>query len=708
MYVIKSNGKKQSFFPNKIFNRIKKAAEGLEIKSDELFTDCVQGLVDGMTTEELDKHIASTAANKMVLHNDYNIFASRILISRHSKKIGVEATDTDYMYDFIGFNSFLYKYSIKNDKKEPLELPHMMYKRVSDYLFEDENVLGVTNKIYDTELADRNISVATPQLMNFGTSRKSGISCNITSLIDDSKEGILDTLNAASISSSDGAGIGLHIHNLRSRKTLVSSFKGFAGGVTRFCDMVQSHMRFFKQGNRSGSAAVYLGVWHLDVEDFLHLRLQIGEERNRTRDLFTAVCIPDLFYEKLNFGDDDWYLFCPHQVKQAGFEPLYDVYGDKFKERYNELVKAGIGTKVSLKKIWNMILTSAAEAGLPYVWNWCNANKRNPQSNIGIRRGSNLCIEYYGVSRPNYTSQCNLGLIPLHNLDKNDFEEVARRVRILTIGLNKAIDKTVWSTKDAEAAGEDQRTIGIGIGGLADYMAKHKIVFDSDEALEFNKKLMEVMYTTAKETSSELAVKYYKKSYSAWKGSEYEKEGTPMSNSLLLCLMPSASTSALLGVNECFEPFHSNMFLRRLDVGEFVVVNKYLQKELQELGMWNSYIISLILKDEGSIQNIPTIPDDIKQRYKTIFEYKQKNLIDLAVVRQENIDQGQSMNLYFKEATTGKIGGALNYGWKKGLPTGSYYIKTESVLKAPTRLAVNSDLTEKPKDSLFECFNCSA
>lgn len=705
MNIIKQDGSSQKFTPNKILTRIKRLSKGLKVSPEEVFTDSVSGIVDGITTKEIDNLIANTAANKMLISYDYSKLAAKIVLTRQSKIIGVEPVDSDYLMDFVAIVSFLHKYSTKNDKGEPTELPHMMYRRVADHLFKDSK--EEADNYYD-ELRFRNISVATPQLMNFGTNRGSGISCNITSLVEDSKEGILETLNSAALSSSDGAGIGMHIHNLRSKESLVSSFKGLAGGVTRYCDMLQANMRFFKQGNRSGSAAVYLGIWHRDVEDFLELRLQVGDEKKRTRDLFTAICIPDLFYEKLNSQDDSWYVFCPYEVKQAGFKPLYNCYGEEFSKLYSELVDAGLGREVSLKKLWTMLLTSQAEAGLPYTFNWCNANKFNPQDNIGIRRGSNLCIEYLGISRPNYTSQCNLGLLPLHNIEKNDFKEIERRTKILVRGLNKAIDVTVWSTDDGKSAGEDQRTLGIGIGGLADYMAKHDIIFDSEEALEFNEKLIEVMYKSAKEESSRLAKEVYKKNYPAWEGSMYEKEGLPMLNSLLLCLMPSASTSTLLGVNECFEPFQSNIFLRRLDVGEFTLVNKYLQEDLTKIGLWTNEIRNKILKGEGSIQDIDVIPERIRLKYRTIFEYKQKNLIDLAARRQKNLDQSQSMNLYFKAATSGKIGGALNYGWKQGLITGSYYIKTQSSLSLPTRLSTDNNIKDKPSDSQFECFGCSA
>ena len=705
MKIKKLNGSLQSFMPNKILNRLKIQSKGLNVNPDLIFKESVSGVYDGMSTTDIDLLLAKTAANKIVDHFDYSYLASRIAITRQSKLIGVEPMDSDFLYDYIGIQSFFFKYSMRDDNENPIELPHMMYKRVAKFLECDK---------YFDDLRYKKISVATPILINSGKQGGSLISCNITTLEEDSTQGILSTLNDISNASRDGAGIGLHIHNLRSKHSIVSSFKGKAGGVVRFADMVQSHMRFFKQGNRSGSAALYLGIWHRDVEDFLHLRLQIGEDRMRTRDLFTSICIPDLFMEKLNSDDDEWYLFCPNDIEKLGGKQLHDTWGQEFKDLYQKYIEAGIGHKTSVKKLWKMILTSQAEAGLPYTFFWDNANKQNPQSNIGIIRGYNLCAEFAGVSNPKYTSQCDLGLIPLHNIEKNDFKEVANRVKKLVTILNKVIDKNNWSTKAAEKAGNHQRAIGIGIAGLADYFAIHKISFESHEAKEFNDKLMETIYSAAKKQSSHLAEKVYKKSYPAWKGSQYEKEGVPMANSLLLCLMPSASTSALLGINEMFEAFYSNVFLRRLDVGEFLIINKYLQGELMELGIWNDNIKNKIIANEGKIQTITEIPEDIRYRYKTIFEIKQKVFIDLAAIRQKHIDQGQSMNLYFEQATTAKMGGALNYAWKEGLPTGSYYVRTVNILNNLSRLAVDKTqeiaTTTKVLDNGHEvqCFGCSS
>lgn len=703
MHIIKSNGQKQQFSPNKLLNRIKTQSKGLNIDEVKVFQECVSGIVEGMTSKEIDNLIAVSAANMIIDDYDYSFLASRIIISRHGKTIGVEPVDSDYLFDFLGITAFLHKYSMRDDNGNPIELPHMMYRRVAEHLFKEKGQKEV-EKQYDFIRFHR-ISLATPQLMNFGTNeRGSGISCNITTLIGDNTDDILETLNTISKSSRDGAGIGLHIHELRSKESLVSSFKGSAGGVVRFADMVQSHMRFFKQGNRSGSAALYLGIWHRDIEDFLELRLPTGDEKMRTRDLFTAVCIPDLFMEKLNNDEDDWYVFCPHEVKQAGFKALHDTWGDEFKELYNSLVSAGLGRKTSVKELWAMVTKSLVESGLPYVFYWDNANRKNMQSNISMLRGSNLCLEYFGVSNPNYTSQCNLGLIPLHNIEKDDFKEVKIRTRQLVRSLNRAIKVNVWSTEAAEKAALDQKTIGIGIAGLSDYLQKYNIPYVSDEAKEFNEKVMKTIYETALDESSKLVSEYG--TYPSWKGSPYQEMGVEVANSLLVCLMPSASTSTLLGVTESFEAPHSNIFVRKVDAGEFTVVNKYLVRRLKDLGLWNNEIKNNIIANQGSIQNIDSIPQDLKETFKTIWEIKMKDYIDIAKIRQQFTDQGQSMNLYFPNPTTGKIGGALNHSWKCGLPSGSYYVKTRSALSAPIRLAV--DVSEKPKDSLFDCFGCSA
>jgi ribonucleoside-diphosphate reductase alpha chain len=702
MKIKKQNNTFQEFMPEKILERIKQQAIGLKVDPNLIFKKAIAGVVDGMATKDIDSLIAKTAADFILHDPDYSYLASRILITRHAKIIDVEPIDSDFLFDYKGFKAFLHKYSQRDDEGNPIELPHMAYARIAEYYW--KNDIDEKLRCYNA-LRTRKQSLATPQVINAGTNNNGLLSCQTYSLEDDSKEGINETLKQISLASADSSGIGLHLHNLRSEHTLVSSFKGKAGGVVKMCKMVESHMGFFKQGNRSGSCAVYLGIWHRDIYPFLELRLQTGEHRRRTPDLFTAVCIPDLFYKLLLKGETEWYLFCPHEVQKAGFKNLYDTYGAEFEDLYYSLIKAGLGYKTDIKKVWFAVLKSMAEAGLPYVFNWGNANKNHPQSNIGICRGYQLCIEFSGISRPGYAAQCDLGLIPLESYGRYPFDAIAETVKGLVRDLNKAIDLTDWSNESAKKAGLHQRSIGIGIAGLADWMHKHKLDFVGDEAKEFNEKLMDCIYNTAKEESHRLAVEQGR-TYGAYKGSKYEAENYPMLNSILVCLMPSASTSLLLGCNESFEPYQGNIYLRNIDAGEFIVINKYMVRELQEMGMWNEDTWISISKENGSVQHLD-VPNDFKQRYKTTWEHSQKDLITLAGLRQKNIDQGQSMNLYFKDATSDKIGGALLYAWQQGLPTGSYYCKTQSKLSQPAGLTTKTKTTVAEGWDI-ECYNCSS
>lgn len=691
MKILKGNKTRQPFNPNKILKRVKDQSKNLNVDPTIVAQKVIAGVMNDMETKDIDALIATTAVNLILEDPDYSYLASRILITRHAKIIGVEPVETDFLFDYKGFKSYLYKYSKRDDMGFPIELPHMSYKRVTKALKMDTE--------YYNALCNHEISMATPIFVNAGRDSGAMISCNLTTLVEDSSEGILKTLDDVSQSSRDGAGIGLHIHSLRSKHSLVSSFKGKAGGVVRFLDMVQSHMRFFKQGNRSGSAAAYLGVWHRDVEEFLELRLHAGEQRMRTPDLFTAICLPDLFWEKYINDDEDWYLFCPHEVQKAGFENLYKFHGADFTEHYNKLVDAGLGFKVKTSDILYKIQKSMAEAGLPYVMNWCNANKNHPQSHLGTCTGSNLCIEIYQMSRPNYTAQCALSSIPLHNLDLNDFEELGRRAKVITRALNSVIENNNWSTEGAANAGKEQRAIAIGIAGLADYMAKHKLDFTGVEAQKFNRKMIETIYNSSLEESCRLGNEgIYKPVFP-----KVHKDGRV--NSTFVALMPTASSATLVGCYESFEPVQANIFQRRIDAGEFTIVNKYMIKELQDRDMWNIDIRNQILANNGSVQSL-NIDEDFKQRYKTIWEHSQKSLINLAGIRQEFVDQGQSMNLYFQDATTGKIGAALKYGWNLGLPTGSYYTKTQSKIDAPVSLVQTK--SEVSPGWEISCYGCEA
>ena len=718
MKILKRDKSTQAFTPNKILTRIKTQSKGLKIDSDVLFQEVIPLITDNITTTEIDEIIAFKSADKIIQHPDYSLLGGRILLSRQSKLINKELQPVDLTYDFFAATTFLSKYSMRDEKKIPLELPSCMYERVSKHLhadneFDREELLE--------ELKSKRGNFATPTYTNAGITKRGGmISCNLTHLEDDSFDGIEETLKKISSASKEGSGIGLLIDPLRSKESIVESFQGNAGGVVRLADMVQSKMRFYKQGSRSGSCALYLSLWHRDIVDFLELTLPIGSAELRTKDLFTSIIVNDLFMEKLEKGED-WYLFCPNDIKKAGLKPLYNLHGDKFNAEYQKAVELGLGKKVNPKDIFDAIIKSQVESGRPYVMFKDNANKRNMQDNIGPIKQSNLCIEVMQASKPKYTPQCTLASVNLAEHD--NLETIAQTTRVLVKALNKVIDENKWSDSWSEKAGLDQRALAIGVAGLADFFAKKKISFESEEAKQWNKDIFETMYKTAILESMKIAEETGK-NYPAWEGSRYSKgetyiegwspkpegEPIPMYNSLLLGLMPTASSAILLGVFESFEPATANLFTRRVGQGEFLVVNKYLVNELIENGFWTSIIIDKVIKNQGSIQNIVEIPEEIRFRYKDVWEISQKTLLDLSIIRNKYVDQSQSLNIYHSDAKYGKIASALMYAWKGGLKTGVYYTRTKSKLEANSKLASNqiTNQPDKPKDTQFECFGCSA
>ena len=717
MRIKKRNGEFQAFMPNKILSRIKQHSKDLDVDSDQLFTEVIPLIYDGMTTTELDELIAFKAADKVISHPDYATLGGRLLLSRQSKLIGKELQEVDMTYDFFAATTFLKKYSVK-EGNTPIELPSCMYERVASHLAVNDK----EKKMFLEELTNKRMNFATPIYTNAGIDKRNGmISCNLTTLYSDSIEGIEETLTKMSYASKEGSGIGLLVDPIRSKHSMVSSFNSNAGGVVRLADMVQSKMRFYKQGSRSGSCALYLSVWHRDIIDFLELTLPIGDEQMRTRDLFTSVVVNDLFMEKLT-NNGDWYLFCPNDIKKSGLKPLHETWGDEFVETYNKAVELGLGFKVNPKSIWDAIIKSQVESGRPYTFFKDNANKRNMQRNIGVVKQSNLCIEITNVSKPGYTSQCTLGSI---NLAMHDtLKSIAKSTRVMVRALNAVIDKNKWSDDWSALAGLDQRSLAIGVAGLADFFAKKKISFESEEAKQWNNDIFETMYKAAVTESMELA-KEQNRNYPAWDGSPYSQgetyipgwsplpagEPIPMLNSLLLGLMPTASSAILLGVFESFEPVTSNLFTRRVGQGEFLVINKHLVKELAEINLWNNDIKNKIVANGGSVQMISEIPDDIKYRYKDVWEIPQKVLLDLSAVRNNYVDQSQSLNVYHSDAKYSKISSALMYAWKVGLKSGVYYTRTKSKIENNTKLSSGggSDTTpKKPDNSQFECFGCSS
>jgi ribonucleoside-diphosphate reductase alpha subunit len=711
MKIIKRDNTTQSFTPNKIYNRIKQQSKGLKVDVDKLFQEVIPLVSDGMTTTEIDEIIAFKSADKIIKHSDYSLLGGRILLSRQSKLIGKPLQNVDLTYDFFSASTFLSKYS-KRIGKVPIELPSCMYERVASYLT-DNNKDKI--ELLD-ELHKKRANFATPTYTNAGIeSRNSLISCNLTTLHSDTIEGIEETLSKISYASKEGAGVGLLIDKLRSKDSIVSSFSGNAGGVVRFADMVQSKMRFYKQGSRSGSCALYLSLWHRDIFDFLELVLPVGDEQMRTRDLFIAVVVNDLFMEKL-LNNEDWYIFCPNDIEKAGLKPLYNVLGDEFKETYEKAISLGLGKKVNPKDIWDAIIRSQVESGRPYVLFKENMNKRNMHDNLGVLTMGNLCIEVLQYSDSGYTPQCTLASINLAEHD--DIDTISRTTKTLVKALNRVIDINKWSDDWSKKAGTDQRAIAIGVAGLADFFAKKKISFESQEAKDWTDKIFETIYKSAVIQSNQLALKY-NRTYPAWEGSKYSKgetyiegwspcemgEPIHVMNSMYIGLMPTASSAILLGVFESFEPVTSNLFTRRVGQGEFLVINKYLVNELDELGIWDDNMINKIIKNRGSVQNITEISEDIRFRYKDVWEIPQKCLLDLSIIRNKYVDQSQSLNVYHADAKYSKISSALTYAWKNGLKTGVYYTRTKSKLETNTKLSSNDEIkkVEKPKDSLFTC-----
>lgn len=713
MKIIKRDGSKQSFMPNKILTRLKQQSKSLKVNTTLLFQKVVPHITDGMTATDIDEIIAFQCADLCIEHPDYSVLGGRILISRQSKLLEIETNPVDDMFDTFAASTFLKKYSMKNAEGIPVEIPSMMHERVANHLYPNS---FKERRRMKNELSEKKINFATPIYSNSGIDGRNGmISCNLTLLKDDSIEGINETLDKISHGSKEGSGIGLNIDVLRSSRSLVKSFKGYAGGVVRFADMVQSHMRFYKQGNRSGSCALYLSTWHRDILEFLELRLPIGEELNRARDLFIAASIDDVFMKALT-GSKKYHLFCPNDIKEAGLKPFHTIHGEEFENEYNKAVELGLGHEIEPRKIWDALIRSQVESGTPYVFYKDNANKRNMQDNIGTISQSNLCIEIMQASKPGYTPQCTLASVNLAEHD--NLKSISKSVKVLVRALNQVIDKNKWSDEWSKNAGLDQRAIAIGVAGMADFFAKKKVSFESEEAKEWTDKIFETMYKSALEESMKLAIETGE-NYPAYEGSMYSRgetyiegwsptdsgEPIPMKNSLLLGLMPTASSAILLGAFECFEPVTSNIFTRMVGDGEFIVVNKYLVQELDELGLWTEDIRNKLIANEGSVQNISEIPEDIRYRYKTVWEIPQKALLDLSIIRNKYVDQSQSLNVYHADAKYSKISSALVYAWKNGLKTGAYYTRTLSKIRANKKLSASDNVQtpKRPENSMFTC-----
>ena len=769
MQVIKRNGQKIDFNPNKILLRIKKQSEGLKVNPDELFLKVTQGIADNMTTNEVDDLISIVAESLSMNHPDYSTLAAKISISKLHKetednfmkatkkqynagllndsyynkvKENIELIESvidytrDFNFDYFGWCSLKDIYLLKMKNGQLVERPQQLYVRVA---------LMVTNNADDfrekyNDLSNQMESPATPIKINIGTKIGQIASCNLSIVPDDSTEGLLEMLGRISISSSKAEGIGLAVSNIRSRETNVGNSDGKAGGIFKYLKVINEALRFWNQrGKRPGSCAIYIEPWHKDIFDILDMRKKTGDDTLRARDLFSALWIPDNFMRAVE-ENTDWYLFCPHEIKVAGLKPFYEIYGAEYEEEYNKAVELGIGTKIKAHDLWLKVLEAQIESGMPYMCFKDSANIKSNQKNMGVIHSSNLCSEIMEVTDANTTAICTLTSIPVQKFVKDDvydYEELGRVARSVTKSLNIAIDVNEYSTEEGRKGGLEQRALGIGIQGLADVFALLKFPFVSPEARQLNKNIFETIYFNALRQSCDLA-KETGLTYSAFEGSpisegifqwqmwnikeenlsgmydwkqlrkDIKKYG--VRNSLVTTCPPTASSARVIGSNEAFEPFTSNLYVRRVTGGEFAMVNKHLVRELEEAGIWNRETLQELMKNDGSVQNIPTISEDIKERYKTVWEISQKALIEMSADRGPFIDQSQSLNIFFSTPTVGKLTTSHTLSWKLGLKTGQYYLRSESVDNKAKHLAIDMDKNkpEKPQDSQFECFGCSS
>jgi ribonucleoside-diphosphate reductase alpha chain len=731
------------------------------IEPMEIAKKVIHGLYDGITSIELDTLAAETAAALTPTHPDYSILASRICVtSLHKRtpksfssvieqlynyvdpKTGLNApmiaddvyeiimnnskdidsqiiADRDLDYDYFGFKTLEKSYLLKIDG-QPAERPQQMLMRVAIGIH--KNDLASAYKTYDL-MSQGYFTHATPTLFNSGTRRPQLSSCFLVSMDDDSIQGIYKTLSDVAQISKNAGGIGLHIHNVRGTGAYIKGTNGTSNGIIPMLKVFNETARYVDQGGgrRKGSFAIYLEPWHCDVEDFLNLRKNHGKEEMRARDLFLALWTPDLFMERVK-ENGDWTLFSPDEAPG-----LDDAYGEDFNKLYTKYEGEGKGRKtVKAQDLWYKIIEAQIETGTPYILYKDSANIKSNQKNLGTIKSSNLCTEIIEYSDSKETAVCNLASIALPKFiipgkkpkyDLNALKDIAYTA---TINLNRVIDVNYYPTKETKASNMKHRPIGIGVQGLADTFAILKIPFESEEANQLDRDIFESIYYGAMCASVDLAEK--EGAYQSFKGSPLskglfqfdlwnEKPGTRWDwedlrervkthgarNSLLLAPMPTASTSQILGNNECFEPFTSNIYIRKTLSGEFPVVNKHLVKDLVKLGLWSESLRDKIIINNGSVQDINEIPDDLKSIYKTAWEMSQKIIIDHAAIRAPFICQSQSMNLFVQDANFAKLSSAHFYGWSKGLKTGSYYIRTKAATTAIKGLGIDTSRAEDIK-----------
>jgi len=711
MKIIKKSGAEMDFSPNKILNRIKKASEELDVDCDKLAQSVISQIKDGITTTEIDEIIISESLAKITLNNDYSFFASNIAMSRdfrvNKKNKFPFNIDKKVNYDYLAYSTFVKSY------KQEDETPQEMYARIADYLGED---IDEKQELVDG-LIEKQFNFATPTTLNAGTGSETFISCDISYLESDSLTGIQNSLTEIAKASKNGAGIGIYIGNLRSSKSRVAG-TGFASGIVRLADMIQSTLRFYNQkGRRPGSAALYAPLWHKDIIPFLELRLNEGDERLRTRDIFTGVVVNDFFMDALN-SNKDFYLFCPYDLEKNGIK-LHEANNEESTLLYNKAVALGLGEKINPKEIWIKMIASQVSTGTPYVIFIDNINKYNMQRHLGVIKSLNLCAETSLFADEFETGQCALGSIPLPYC-----KDIKKASEILSYNINKIIDKNLYPTEKSKLGGLNQRTIGIGVAGLAEYLYEKGLHFEHPDAPKEFKNIAKQMYEGAIKGSQRYYEKYNKQ-FKNYEESDYAnwnlhpckygidiKEldidtSKPVCNTLFIAFMPTASSSNLLSCTEGFEVPQAMVYKRKTDKGEFTIIQNTLVKDLKAIGLWNEELANMIVQSEGSIQNIKFIPLEIREKYKTAYEVSQKKRLDMLIEASPFIDQSYSLNMYYPSGDFTKISSALIYAHKNGLKTGSYYTRAKKKKEGTSDL-FQRNVVEKPKNSMFECFGCSS
>ncbi|WP_297760701.1 ribonucleoside-diphosphate reductase subunit alpha [uncultured Muriicola sp.] len=720
----------------------------------------IEGLYDGVTTSELDNLAAEISATLTTAHPDYAKLAARISVSNLHKNTKKSFSETmkdlheyvnprtgkkapllsdevfkvisenaevldstiiynrDFGYDYFGFKTLERSYLLKLNGKIA-ERPQHMLMRVSIGIH--LNDLESAMETYEL-MSKKYFTHATPTLFNSGTPKPQMSSCFLLAMKDDSIDGIYDTLkNTAKISQSAG-GIGLSIHNVRATGSYIAGTNGTSNGIVPMLQVFNDTARYVDQGGgkRKGSFAIYIEPWHADIFEFLELKKNHGKEEMRARDLFYAMWIPDLFMKRVE-ADGDWTLMCPNECPG-----LFTTHSEEFEELYTRYEAESKGRKtIRARELWEKILESQIETGTPYMLYKDAANRKSNQKNLGTIRSSNLCTEIMEYTSPDEVAVCNLASIALPMFIKNgsfDHKELFRVTKRVTKNLNKVIDRNYYPIKEAENSNMRHRPIGLGVQGLADAFILLRLPFTSDEARKLNQEIFETLYFAAVTASMEASKE--EGPYTTFKGSpisegkfqhnlwgikdeelsgrwdwdklrkNVKKHG--VRNSLLVAPMPTASTSQILGNNECFEPYTSNIYTRRVLSGEFIVVNKHLLEDLVELGLWNENLKQELMRANGSVQNIKGIPEDIKELYKTVWELSMKDIIDMSRQRGYFIDQSQSLNLFMENANYSKLTSMHFYAWKSGLKTGMYYLRTKAAVDAIKFTLDNTKKKEVP------------